>query len=116
MSLAYALKRALGITGVSEAALADDPPSGTFYDPKVVVALKAIIDAYADRPWGIGCARVPIAQLDVGMTLADDLYTDSGLKLLAKDTELTLTNLETILWRHRFDPIVRGAVVYRKSA
>jgi hypothetical protein len=57
-----------------------------------------------------------IDKLRVGMVLAEDLYTDSGVKLLTRGTAITPTALDTIRRRHRMEPILRGAVVQRAAA
>ena len=49
------------------------------------------------------------------MVLADDLFTSSGVKLLAKGARLTAGVLDTILRRHRSDPIVHGAWIERRT-
>jgi hypothetical protein len=59
---------------------------------------------------------VPIVDLEPGMVLAEDLYTDSGLKLLARGTQLTPSSLEIIRRRHRAEPILHGAAIRRASA
>jgi hypothetical protein len=50
------------------------------------------------------------------MVLAEDLYTDAGLKLLSRGTELTPATLEIIQRRHRAEPILNGAAVRRPAA
>jgi response regulator RpfG family c-di-GMP phosphodiesterase len=89
---------------------------GTRYDPMVVVHLRAIVaDESEDRLRG-DRVQLPITDLRVGMVLAEDLYSPSGLKLLAAGTQLSPMALETILRRHRLEPISQGAAVRRRSA
>lgn len=88
---------------------------GTRYDAMVMVHLKAVLrgeggDVRGDR------IVVPVPELKVGMVLAEDLCTDSGIKLLARNTRISSETLETIRRRHSMEPIVSGASVVRKSA
>jgi response regulator RpfG family c-di-GMP phosphodiesterase len=93
-----------------------DGYSGTHYDPLVLAHLHATINE-SDAPVLTSSSQhVTIEKLRVGMVLAEDLYTDAGLKLLTRGTALTPTSLDTILRRHRMEPILRGAVVERAAA
>jgi len=89
---------------------------GTRYDPMVVVHLKALLSGASESGWRGSSVLLPITELHQGMVLAEDLYTDSGLKLLARDTTLTPARLEIILRRHRVEPILQGAAVVQKTA
>lgn len=87
--------------------------AGTCYDPMVLAHLRAELqestgaDVQGDR------RVVRVAALEVGMVLAEDLLTPSGMKLLARDTRLTRPTLDLILRRHADDPMVHGVVVRR---
>jgi response regulator RpfG family c-di-GMP phosphodiesterase len=86
---------------------------GTFYDPMVLVHFRAML---ADRPnadWRPDRMVLPVTDLRVGMVLAEDLCTESGLKLLARGTRLTPATLQTILRRHMIEPLMQGATVMR---
>jgi response regulator RpfG family c-di-GMP phosphodiesterase len=87
--------------------------AGTRYDPLVLVHLRAVLGETHDGDLRSSCRVVEIQDLRPGMVLADDLTTDSGVKLLARDTVLTPATLGMILRRHRLEPIVPGAVVRR---
>jgi response regulator RpfG family c-di-GMP phosphodiesterase len=87
--------------------------AGTRYDPLAVAYLDAIVRASTDSDWRESRIRVPVTNLAEGMVLADDLCTSSGVKLLAKGAVLSTNTLDTILRRHRSDPIVHGAWVER---
>jgi putative two-component system response regulator len=89
---------------------------GTVYDPGVVVHLRNLVTNGTQGAGRDAMVLLAITDLREGMILADDLYTDAGIKLAARGTRLTRANLETILWRNRFDPILRGAFVKRKCA
>lgn len=90
--------------------------SGTRYDPMVVVHLQALVHKGAEGEVRTQFAVVPVHMLAVGMVLAEDLCSASGLKLLSRDATITPATLETILRRHELEPILHGAVVYRKAA
>ncbi|MES1258952.1 MAG: hypothetical protein ABUL71_00050, partial [Gemmatimonadota bacterium] len=53
----------------------------------------------------------PVEELREGMILAGDMYTASGVKLLARDTVLSGALLELVQRRHLIDPIVRGVQI-----
>jgi hypothetical protein len=57
-----------------------------------------------------------VPELTVGMVLAEDLYTDSGIKLLARGTTLSTAALDVILRRHGQDPMYRGVAIQRRPA
>jgi response regulator RpfG family c-di-GMP phosphodiesterase len=86
---------------------------GTWYDPVVVVHLEAVAQA-ADGATAVGGSTVvAVTALRPGMVLAEDLCTDGGLKLLARETVLTVPLLEMIRRRHQLEPLVQGATVRR---
>lgn len=90
--------------------------AGTRYDPLAVAYFDAIVRAASAAPdWQAARVHLPILSLDEGMILADDLFTASGVKLLAKGQTITAGTLDTILRRHRSDPMVHGAWIERRS-
>jgi hypothetical protein len=89
--------------------------AGTRYDPMVVVHFQAMLGEGPSGDMRGPRLVVPVTELRVGMVLASDLYTDSGIKLLAQNTRLTPAALETILRRHRQEPIRQGVAVLRSS-
>ena len=93
-----------------------DEHAGTRYDPLVLAHLHAALSEDGGPILASANHHVAIEKLRVGMVLAEDLYTDAGLKLLTRGTSLTPSSLDTILRRHRMEPILRGAVVERAAA
>ena len=87
---------------------------GTRYDPVVASHFEALLDDESSAGGDCGRLTVPIASLAEGMTLAEDLHTAGGVKLLSRGTKLTRSTLDAIQQRHRFDPILHGAVVHKK--
>lgn len=88
---------------------------GTRYDPMVMVHLRSVLSGADDDSVQGRHASIAIPELRVGMVLADDLFTDSGVKLLSRETRITQSTLELIQRRHESEPIVRGASVVRAS-
>ncbi len=88
---------------------------GTRYDPMVLVHLRAVMQSSADADVQGKRQVVPVSELAVGMVLAEDLFTNAGIKLLARGTRITHATLELILRRHSLEPIVQGAAVLRES-
>ncbi len=84
---------------------------GTWYDPLALVHLESIA---LDRPkeeWQSTRTVLMVDQLRVGMVLAADLSTSSGVKLLARDTRISQSMLDVIHRRHLSDPIIDGVWV-----
>lgn len=90
--------------------------AGTRYDPMVLVHVRAVLAGAAEGEVQGKQLSLPVPELRVGMVLAQDLVTESGIKLLAKDTRITSQTLEVIRRRHALEPIVQGAFVYRIAA
>jgi hypothetical protein len=86
------------------------------YDPLVLVHLEAIVSGQGTAIGKDDRRVIPITALEPGMVLADDLYTSSGIKLLARGTRLGTAALEAIRRRHRSEPIHHGATILRRSA
>jgi response regulator RpfG family c-di-GMP phosphodiesterase len=86
--------------------------AGTWYDGVVVGHLREMV--HEDAPHGLAGRRhcVAVDDLEDGMRLADDLYTSSGVKLLARDALLTPAARETISRRHQSDPILGGVWIH----
>lgn len=88
--------------------------AGTLYDPLVIVHLRATLEtAGAPKSEGVRL-YLPVPELQVGMVLAEDLYTDSGMKLLSRGTVLSTTALEVIVRRHGQEPMYRGVAIQRR--
>ena len=86
---------------------------GTWYDPLALVHLESVA---LDRPreeWHSTRQQVGIDQLAVGMVLASDLCTSSGIKLLARGATISRSTLDVITRRHLADPIIDGVWVRR---
>ncbi len=89
---------------------------GTRYDPMVIVHLQELLAGAGPGAPRVPIVRVPIASLEEGMVLAEDLCTDSGLKLLSRGTKLTASALGIIRKRHQVAPILEGAAIVSRAA
>lgn len=85
--------------------------SGTLYDPLVVVHFQAVVGARPDPDRDGSKTRMLVGELREGMVLADDIYTSSGVKLLASGAVLNAATLDVIRHRHQVDPVVSGVWV-----
>lgn len=86
--------------------------SGTWYDPAVVAALSTMLAQQQGGAAAPGASnRIPVEALRSGMVLAADLYTASGVMLLARGTMLLPGTIELVRRRHEIDPVVRGVSV-----
>lgn len=83
--------------------------SGTHYDPALLVVLGGWLQGAA--PASHLRQFVPVDELQVGMVLADDLCTSSGVLLLTSGTTITAGSLPFIQRRHASDPILTGPYV-----
>jgi response regulator RpfG family c-di-GMP phosphodiesterase len=84
---------------------------GTLYDPLVIVHLRSVV---GDREGSAGVGentQLTVAELREGMVLAEDIFTSSGVMLLARGAVLTEATLEVIKYRNQVDPVVSGVSV-----
>lgn len=93
-----------------------DEYRGTCYDPVVIVQLQEMLASGPRDELRDSRVRLAIPDLYPGMVLAEDLCTDTGLKLLARGTRLSAPALEIIQRRHRLEPLLEGATVLRQPA
>ncbi len=106
-----------GTDGVADALQSLARHSGTWYDPLVVGRLVETARGEAGGELVDGTKdHLVVTDLRAGMTLADDLLTGSGVKLLGAGATLTEGNLDIILRRHQTDPVLCGAWIARERA
>lgn len=84
------------------------------FDPKVVQIIAEYLTNTENPEWLADKRSVSVDELIEGMTLASDLITSSGIKLLPAGTRLTDRMTERIRRHHETDPIVAGIVVKRE--
>jgi len=66
---------------------------GGAYDPELVAALAVGLAERGNRT----LMQIPLEKLDIGMTLADDVFTASGVKLVPRGHAITRHLLERIV-------------------
>lgn len=84
------------------------------FDAAVVTALAEYLTVVDDPAWMADNRYLRAEELREGMTLAADLTTSSGLKLLPAGATLTPRMVERIQAHHEADPIVAGIAVLRE--
>ncbi len=83
------------------------------FDPLLVRFMASYLEFASSPDWDSNVMRVPLAELQEGQTLAEDLWTRSGVKLLPRGTKLTHHKIELILNYRSKDPTVDTITVYR---
>lgn len=83
------------------------------YDAHVLQLVKEYVESTKDRRSSSRTRKVSISELTEGMVLASDLFTNSGIKLMPKDTELTESSVRSILNYHKTDPLPQGISIYQ---
>jgi hypothetical protein len=59
---------------------------------------------------------VRLEELAEGMIMAGDLTTGNGMKLLAKDSKVTQTQIQRIVSLNHFDPIIHEIYIYDSNS
>ncbi len=84
---------------------------GTLYDPLVLLHLQSVLGENTGADGSSANTQLSVADLREGMVLAEDIYTSSGVMLLARGAVLTEATLEVIRYRNHVDPVVSGVSV-----
>ncbi len=89
--------------------------SGKQFDGKVV---EKLLEALEEIKLGqMGAVSVLVNELKEGMTLADDMYSDDGRLLLAKDNQLSAIQVARIQNYHKITGAIGGKIyVYQKTS
>ncbi|MBI5463831.1 MAG: response regulator [Ignavibacteriales bacterium] len=85
---------------------------GTILDPRIVQLLDEYLRIIQNPSWMEHKKQISIYELTEGMTLANDLATGKGTKLLPKNTRLSRANIDRILAHNQFDPIINNVYVF----
>ncbi len=106
-----------GTPGVTlERALAAlDVHSGSWYDPATMAILHRLSLGTTGPVWDPDVDLCAVDDLRVGMELAADLETASGVKLLSKGARISAPNLDLVRRRHERDPIPHGVPVRHRK-
>jgi response regulator RpfG family c-di-GMP phosphodiesterase len=86
--------------------------SGNVLDPRVVRIAEEYVTVAEDTSWVVGKVEVALQEVQEGMTIAMDLFTSGGIKLLPAGTRLTSSNIARIRSHHAADPIINRIYVY----
>jgi response regulator RpfG family c-di-GMP phosphodiesterase len=95
-----------GLVDIVEAA------QGTVLGPRLARLAIEYLETALEPGWATGKRQVSVDMLEPGMTIAVDLCTGRGTKLLAKDSTLTRGLIDRILSFQRLDPILDEVYVY----
>ena len=90
------------------------PHAGIWYDPAVVTAMNTMVADEHPPEWQDDTAHISYDRLAVGMRLAADMHTVSGVKLLSAGTVLTATTLQLIRRRHELDPLALPLAIHQR--
>ena len=85
------------------------------FDPYLVKLMHGYLRFAKTPDWDSNIIRVPLAELEEGQTLAEDLWTRSGVKLLPHGAKLTKHKVELILNYRSSDPVVDTVAIYRQG-
>ncbi len=85
--------------------------SETLYDGHIIQGLKKYISTIAERRKARITKKLVVTELEEGMVLANDLFTNTGLKLMPEGTVLTEANIKTILNYNKTDSLKEGILI-----
>jgi putative two-component system response regulator len=85
---------------------------GTVLDVHIVQLVSEYLEVIENPTWREGKRQVSVQELKVGMTIAHDLTTGSGTKLLSDKSKISVSILERIIAHHTYDPIINNIYVY----
>ncbi|MBM3324080.1 MAG: hypothetical protein FJY66_00265 [Calditrichaeota bacterium] len=83
------------------------------YDPLLVRLMGGYLKIAQTPDWDLKVMRVPLAALHEGQTLAEDLWTRSGVKLLPQGAKLTTHTIQLLLKYRATDPMADSVAIYR---
>ncbi len=90
--------------------------SGVLYDPLVIEHFRTLAQLAHQAAHIDDSEVVPVSVLRSGMTLANDVFTHTGLLLLHEGTVLTPQTIQQILRVHHIEPIRPGIAIRRATA
>ncbi len=88
----------------------------TVLDPRISQMLVEYIQRVQSDHWQDNKQEVGLFELQEGMVIAEDICTGSGVKLLNKDTKITIPIIERLLSHNNVDPILNTIYRYREEA
>jgi response regulator RpfG family c-di-GMP phosphodiesterase len=85
----------------------------TKYDPKILQMIINFTEESTNPLMAEDKQKINVFDLKDGMTLAQDLYTSAGIKLLPKGANIKEHMVEKIVSHNSRDPIVGGVYVFK---
>ncbi|MFH1010003.1 MAG: HD domain-containing phosphohydrolase [bacterium] len=83
------------------------------FDPLLVKLMAGYLKIAQTPDWDLRIMRMPLAALHEGQTLAEDLWTRSGVKLLPQGAKLTAHTIQLLLKYRATDPMADSVAIYR---
>ncbi len=84
-------------------------------DPRVAQLLIEYIRRMDSEYWSDDKQQIGLFELREGMVIADEICTGSGVKLLNKDSVITLPIIERLLSHNGVDPILNAIYIYKNK-
>jgi len=88
----------------------------TVLDPRISQMLVEYLQRVQSDHWQDNKQEVGLFELQEGMIIAEDICTGSGVKLLNKDTKITIPIIERLLSHNNVDPILNTIYRYKEEA
>jgi response regulator RpfG family c-di-GMP phosphodiesterase len=85
------------------------------FDPYLVKLMHGYLQAATAPDWDTNTIRIPLAELEEGQILAEDLWTRSGVKLLPQGAKLTQHKVQLILNYRSSEPVEETVAIYRQK-
>lgn len=89
---------------------------GTHYDPRPVAALMGLIEKGVIEITQSRRRYVAVEELEPGMRLAEDLFSEGGVMLLVADSVVTESMLSALRERQATDPVPRAVAIQADAA
>lgn len=88
--------------------------SQRLYDHRVVILLEQYLKSHDKELYNPDEIAVQLAELEDGMIIARDVYTNKGLKLIPQGITLTSKTIERLIAHNSTDPILGNVYVKKK--
>ncbi len=85
--------------------------SQRLYDHRVVILLEQYLKSHDRELYNPDEIAVQLAELEDGMIIARDVYTNKGLKLIPQGASLTVKTIERLIAHNSTDPILGNVYV-----
>jgi len=89
--------------------------SQRLYDHRVVILLEQYLKSHDKDLYNPNEIAMQLAELEDGMIVARDVYTNKGLKLIPQGATLTLKTIERLIAHNSTDPILGNVYVKKQK-